>query len=288
MEVPLPWERPLCCGGASWSPWGRATSSPTSGSSLVDGDAPTRSRSTTSARSTGRSRARSPCRARRRSWSTARTRPCRRSCCAASARGAARGAPGAPRRRSARAARRARPSGRRWRGSRRTAAPRTLRSRRVAAALDRRCSASPIGPGRELRDLTYPPDDRDLPEWREARPGGYRAVHGDARSCRGRARRSARIKGGADRSRARPATAAVPKRAAGRCRRSRRCPSPTSNRGWEQYSLRNGRADAERDLRLHRRVRQAGDGRLHARGGHARHGPAAPSPAVRLHQAVRL
>src|SRR5580700_5094277 len=23
MEVPLPWERRLCCGGASWLPWGR-------------------------------------------------------------------------------------------------------------------------------------------------------------------------------------------------------------------------------------------------------------------------
>src|SRR5438067_1813043 len=51
---------------------------------------------------------------------------------------------------------------------------------------------------------------------------------------------------------------------------------------------RDGRANAERDLRIHRRIGKAGASRLYARGRHAWHGAAAAAPAVRFYEAVRL
>ena len=54
---------------------------------------------------------------------------------------------------------------------------------------------------------------------------------------------------------------AAPRRAAGGCRRSPRCRSPTCATRLGNLPARHGRADAQRDLRLPRRVRQSGKGR---------------------------
>src|SRR5205823_4509566 len=51
---------------------------------------------------------------------------------------------------------------------------------------------------------------------------------------------------------------------------------------------RDGCADAECDLRLHRRIRQASASRVHARDRHAWYGATAAASAVRFHEAVCL
>ena len=69
----------------------------------------------------------------------------------------------------------------------------------------------------------------------------------------------------------------------------RRPSTARSARSWlGNVYQHDGRADAQRDLRLHRRIRQSVKGRLHARSGRPRHGAPSSSSRLRFHQALRV
>ena len=58
--------------------------------------------------------------------------------------------------------------------------------------------------------------------------------------------------------------------------------------GMGDLQFRHGHTDAQCDLWVQRRHRQAEQGRIHARSRHARHGSPAPASCLRLHPAIRV